>query len=1786
MTAGKPPSRDWRAQPPAQSQYAREWRGAKGGPAARFSRKFKLRVVGMILVALVAVFVYLLAPGADPVSPVQIVTFGIGAYGGRANPQGNMPVNPFGEQDARAFGVLHELHPNQFPSVRQKDNSLNGAQFLSVLQKEADDPELDGRHLMVFCTLHGLVQPSGDVELFAIDATPDSPSASSGTMVPLKEVVARLQQSRARRVLLVLDAARLDSRWRLGILNNDIAAQVAGDWPSSSPSPDTHSATAAGKVAILLAAAPGQQSWAAEEQSVLVQFLVEGLTGAADGWIDSRPGGDTGQRDRRVSLRELTVFVRQHVEEWTRRHYGVLQTVELFGNTTDYDLAVVSPVPSPSAGYLKPGALKPSALKASGLKAAKSSGKKTDGKPQEGEQPDATEMTAKDETAAPEAASASASDPAATAKPAQGAKGVKWEARLAELWKARDEWRDAGRQGRHVVCRQMPLTWRAFESQLALAVALQRGGLDELVPQSVQQADAAYKKLQTQSASFVGWELTANEAQQKSLQELGFAVESNPPAPEALKAVEKFLLSLLSEAPGATAPTASSVPNGPEPAPSAIQAWLRQELLRDASAENWDRLKQIVNRLQRVGRLPTTAESLLLRDVLATENGAARLGTGDAMGRVFKLRDRFRQLAVRSPESLPLVRDTVQSGMRSLNAAERWLLATEANRPEVRDWLDKSEQAVARAELLTKRYADTVGIWSDLLTELPAAAEWIATRANDDDHRKVDWLRLRDVARQWAERERDGRWDSASFQNAWPDKPARWTDLERLLLTQFIDAQRLKVALSAGGNDSTATRTSPDEVSEDLSKLAAQAASDRSDFGDEVRRTLPRLGTADHPTPSLWRETDRLLAQPWLSGDERRKLDGLRRLAPRGDPLPNRQSEAGSLWQGFWAIATLSLLTPDRGGVAPDHSGTADLWKDWERLAELSQPAAVAARAPSAAEQQALRQRRAELGRAIRRQWSTLQDRASSAKSTTSLPAWHLVAATLDPTLLPAADPDVHLRDERQRQFADWLTVFSADWRQRATVATNSDPLGYAALAERADTLTRDLGGASPRTEPLAPPVRFQDDKRPSFDAQRRTRINLSIAPVAETRREMNVLISGVQVRLVEGPNQIPLRQTVARPLQSNGQLELDLKLDDEVEAAQSLLVALAEADGYPLDFRRIPLYPPFDPSQWRIEFLDAATNTPLENVPLSDPTGIKIFLPPTAAVSLRANLVRPAKDSTASAKITLYRLTESSRLPLLEGLDLKLEAGKERTPILLDLPAPAKDKETAKDKAATEPLADLARGWLFEITPEDQKPLEYLIRPTFWSASKFIDEPQPVIRDDRFTLELKRRATVAGDVPLPEKIPVELSLPDSLRNSLADYTLSGSAAAGQQLTLSFALPKNWSDQARDEKWSLALDVAGLPHAHRWRIEPSGSVTPVSGQPPQLDIRLRLPPAEPKAPPRLEPVIRKGKESLHLQFQVDATELDRTEGTGDWSLSYTVVREVEAGNQPTPLQHSWRLFSSVQRHVWLDAIQAGAWKLRTAANDYEQLEPEAEIRGMSGRFQVQAALTRAAQPQQPLATAKLRFAIDDDAPPALEVKGVSTEPRLTDKDFAFRIEAADPESGIQRLVYGFDKNADKQLQEDEELLEERSSIGLDNPKVGWPIIISKAKMPKLEKDEETRHLIVQARNGLGAVATRVVPVTLRKPVVVLPKKLTTGALTVNLKVSRGAKCNIQLSGPAARLEETSEDSVTFSDLPAGQYQINVKVNYAVLGRKESGEAKIDVKLGETVTANVPLSAAK
>ncbi|WLD12916.1 hypothetical protein [Planctellipticum variicoloris] len=1721
MNAGKPPSRDWRAQPPAHSAYAREWRGAHRPAVSRFSRQFKLRAVTITLIVLVGAIVYLLAPAAQPVLPVQVVTFGIGAYGGRANPQGNMPVNPFGESDARAFGTLHDRHPDQFPPVRNEDNALNGAQFLSFLRTEADSAALDGRHLLVFCSLHGLVQPTGDVELFAIDATPDSPTDGSGAMIPLRELVDVLQNSRARRVVLVLDAARLAANWRLGILANDVAAEVLAKWPAGRAASPPTAEPAASNVTILLAAGPGQQSGLADGQSALVRSLIEGLDGAADGWRDDGRPVDSQQYDRRISLHELTAFVRGDVADWNRTHTAQPQTVELVGNTSDFEFVVVSPpVPIP--------------------------------KPAEGK----AEGASKGDADAASATSAGSAPDKAAKSP-----DVAWNVRLVELWKARDAWRDSSPRGRDPVCRQLPVTWRRLESRLALAESLARGGLSDLAPQAVQQADAAAKSLQGQSAAPAALLASSTDTQRDALIELGFGGNSGPLSKDVAAATTQYLQSLLKD--GAPAPAGDVV----VPAADAIQAWLIQELLRDASPAGWDPIRLIVKRLTEVGRLPSTPEMVLLQDLLRVPGREAGFGAGPSLRRMLDLHQRYRRLAVTTPESLPLVRETVNSGLRALLAAERWLLASNGERPEVRAWLDKADQALASAEQAAVRYQESVGVWSDLLAELPGAAEWIASRANDDDHRKVDWLLLRELARQWSDRERDHQWNPELLLASWPDRPARLADLERRLLTLFVDAQQLKVALLAGPDGSEALSA------ENLSNLANRAMTHRREFWEEVRRSLPRLGTAEHPTPAAWREADRLLGQSWLTAQDRERLDALRTLAPQGDPLVSGSVDTGAVWQSFWAIAALSLLSPEA-------DVTADLWKDWERLEDQS----TTSLSGGDADQALLRRRRAELGKSIRSRWSVLQSRAQSASTIASLSQWQLLAATLDPTILPPVDPDVRIRNERTRQFAEWLVVYAGSWRQRS-FGTAGDGADYAALAQRAESLAQELAGAGARPgHPV--PGRIQSIDRPAFDSQRMGSVSMVVIPGGGESATLQVLLTGEHVRLVEGNRSSTIRQPAALPLSADGRLSAQLRLDDEVETPQPLLAVLAEPDGFPLDFREVLLHPPFDPTLWRIEIVEAASGTRLETVPTARPAGAKIFLPPQAEIGLRANLIRPTRDATASARIDIFRLTESSRVPLVEGLELALEAGQERTPVPGDLPAPPADKEKSPPKPAVvmEPLADLAHGWVYVITPEGQAPFEFVIRPTFWSAAKFLADPRPTVVDDRFQLPLERLAPSTTDVLLPAKVPVELSLPDSLRNSLTDYTLGGPVGVGQRLTLSFGLPKGWRDQTRDRPWALSLDVAGLPHAYRWQLLPSGDVTLLPGLPPHVAAHLVLPPPDPKGPPRLEPVIQKGKEPLRVRFTVDATELDRSEGTGDWTLSYTVTRETETGSEPTPLQQSWRLFSSVERHVLLDAIQGGEWKLRTSAVDYEMVQSEADIRGLMGRFQVQGALTRADQPQTPVARTGLRFAIDDDAPPDLEAKGIGVEARLIDRDFAFAIEAADAESGIHRIAYGFDANDDKALQPDEEQLEELTLSSLDNPKKLWSVVIPKARLGKLQKDEETRRLIVVAENGLGTRAIKSIPVTFRKPMP--PPGQTHGKLTVALKISRGGRSTIQLTGPEARLQEITGDSFTFTNLPPGQYQISVKVNYAVIGRKEAGEAKVDVKAGETTTASIPLSVAK
>ncbi|WP_231754096.1 hypothetical protein [Caulifigura coniformis] len=1677
--------------------------------------RVRLLVVG--IVAVVAVIGLLLAPIADRVPQTQIVAFGIGSYGGRATPTGNMPVNPFGKRDAQAFDSLAEQFPDQFLPVRQEDNALSGAQLLSFLEQEAQSPAVAGRNLIVFCTLHALVQPSGGIELFAIDATPDSPSSTGGAMVPLDDLVERLQRSVARHVLLALDVSRLQSNWRSGILTNDVVAQAQSAANSSTSSTQT-------PVAILLAASPGQASWPADMQSAFVTALVAGLSGEADGAVDGGSPTAKGAQDRRVTLHELAAFARTRVAAQVSTQFGAPQTVQLIKDTTDYPLAVVNPPrparPAPSKDQASP-AKPPEATVATTKPAA-------DGDTEPGKAP-----------------------PPTPPKP----RPFDWQARLAEMRAARDALQESGRIS--VLRSRMPFAWRALDAQLELAESLIQGGQADLAPDVVQRADLLEKSLLAGSATSAADLDAARRA-------LGFSPSNAPPSREALAAAAKYLQSLVTAPPpmpGVAPPPV--LPADQVPDAWTIQTWLRQQLLADPGSRAWPELRKIVSKLDEIGGLPPTVEAMLVRNAVQMDNAEARLAAGNSLSRLFTLRDRARRLAVERTTALPLIQDDIASVLHALTAAERWMLIVGSERPETTQWLDQAESTLTRCESMGRQYVQTLADWNDLLIELPDYAAWVASRAGDDPRRDLSVESLRTVASIWADSERNRQWDVSSVVSPWPDRPSRWTDLERKLLTLFVDVQRLKQALFPSGNRPATTSDGS------FGYLLSEIALHRRDFQEELSRAIPRLGTADKPTPQVKQDARRLLGYAWLSSSDRKPLEALTKLTPQGDGLASRDVDRDGVWQGFWAIAAMSLLSQD-----PED--TSQLWKDWDRLAELS---GKAAGTKGDAEQLASIRRRAELGRSVRLTWRKLQDRAGAVRTDQPASKWALIAATLDPTVIPETDPDQRLLAEESRQLNAWLTLFASDWNQRRW---NTRFAGTG--AQTPPTAMWELAGATlPGTPPVAPTL--NEIPPPKFNPAREGTLEISAA--ARGNLPTRLYLTGNRIRLRDAPGQNLAAQAVARPAAADGKWVVDLLLDAEVDVAQDLLVVLADDEGFPVDFRQVPLSPPFDPNAWRVELVEPKTGVPLQASPTTNPKGLKVFLPPNGEIAFKAELIRPVKENTPSARLTIFQVGESGRAPIAENIELKLEAGQERTTIVTDLPPPpppAAAGEAKNAEALPGPLANLALGWVFEITPEGQQPIEFVIRPTFWSATKFVNTPQPELRDDRFVAVIERAPAAKDDLLIPDKIPVEMRLPASLQNIVTDFTLGGPLGAGQTMTLSFKLPPEWRDRARQNTWDIVLDVAGIPHAYRWRLDASGTLPLIGGQPPQVNPRLLLA-TEPKAPPRLAPIVRRGQEPLHLLFEVDAATLDRTEGNGDWTLSYKVVRETDDGVEATPLQHSWRLFSSLNRHVYLNGVQRGVWKVTTAANDYETIEPASEIRGLAGRFRLNAQLTQADDPQTPVASAALRFAVDDDQPPDLAVKGLTTDARLITLDLPFRIESTDLESGIEKLAYGFDANADKILQP-EEIYENRALIGFDNPTVAWPVVVPKSRLPKLEKDEETRRLLVQATNSAGIVTARDFNVTFKKPVVVVPVKATKGKLVVNLQISRGGKATVQITGPDARLEQVSGESITFSDLSPGQYQISVNVNYAVIGRKEKGEAKVDVKAGQTTTAAVPLSQAK
>ncbi len=1708
MASQDPSARGWRAHPPMQTRYARDWR-THGTQDSRLSRKLKLRILAASLFVVASVIVSLLfVPSKTPT--VHILPIGIGRFN-------DLPINPGGLQDVHAFKQLQE-HFGQNFKVESAADSLSGAALKKRLS-EVSEHSLTNQHWIVFITLHAMVTGSSDIELYASEAKPDSPDNSS-EMVPLIEVFDTLRRSKARRTLLVLDASRLGSHWRMGLLANDIAAELIRKWGpevSFSETSDSTSSATANKekkdapqshLTVLYAAHPGQRSWTTSEGSLLVKYLISGLSGEADGWTEK---SNDAAKDSNITLRELAIYLQKKTAPY--------QTLLWLGDSEDFQLTTVTAEQQKDesrgdkSAPTKVAASDDKSSSAPGASASKDSDADKEAKSESPSNVNAATSTASD-SSKPPTATESGTKPSSTA--GQGSPPTESvKERLKELWKWHEGLvRSGSDRSLNRVAQRSPFAFKALEAQLVLAEILRDNGEDA----QAQLDKVKDLRLRLPSSEFHLSDLNAKFA----LQDF-FLSEISP---DAQTQAEQFAQSLLVVTP----PNQPPVDRSKEPTSAVLGQWFLLETHKaKPSDERMKFLQRILERLP-PDRVPQTAEMALVLDLWSVGQDQVGDLNPELISRLAKIRSELQSVVKQSPTAVPGIASSLERALRLLDAAEAWFLHLGGDSQEFRDSLKEAETETLRVKQLAETQTKAVMLAGNLFLELASLAEWTAGRSMDDPKRPIKWSNVRELAKNWQDLSRSTKLDRASVSKLlalWPNEPEAYVQLEKSLLSVCAGTQCLKAKLSESAELQRADA---------LDDVARYVDEHRNDLWNQVQRVTQN---------PAWREAERLRFQTWLSVNERETVMSIFK---KGSPTTATVSVSTAsldqlaLWQGFWAVLTLSVL---------DVSNNLELWKDWDNLADLveSEPG----------NSDRIRKRRIQLGAAVRNKWGAMQKMTIPVQSPFLA---SLTAARLDATAQPLVTPDEQWKQAEQSGFAEGLRLFAEDWQRRAARAMPSSGVSNH-LAKQLQKAAGELGSKIGESTSTAS-SRFDEFSPVVIGPDRHGLCEVSISDGAN--RNLQLLVQPSPGIRVEPSDRW-------QPIPANGKLSLDLRLDSAVQTPQKLSFVLATADRYPLEFRHVSVLSPSDPSQWRIEFLEVASGKPIKEQPFHDPVsgkrGEKIYLPPAGTMQLKAELVRPAADQRV-AKLALFRLTADGRerIPLQEA-PLKLPPGRERTQLLLNLGGGA-EKDPKNPATAPPPQSiDLSRGWVFEITPESEPAFEFHVWPTSWSAETFIETPQPTLTNDRFQVPVTVKAKLESKF-LPSQIAAQLQLSEPLKNLLAkEGSVLGSddptLTSGQPTELGFQLVKDLGDFG---PLDVALDVAGLPHAFRWRILPNGQVKSQDGRPAWLAVKLENGGSRPILVRRKDAKPAVKQETLKLRIQLDATDLDRIDAPEGWELKYQVFQQQETGSKRTPLSDSWRVTSSLDYVVRLESLQDGVWKLSTVTSDY--LPSEKKIDGFTGRFQLHTELLHKKVPK---AEHTLDFAIDDDTPPTVQIENLPKGEHRTDRSLTFKAVAEDREAGLIRLVYGFDSNKDGKLQSDEEI-DPQDLDWFANQNKTWSVTVPKDRLPNFEKKAEMT-LIVVATNGLGKESTQSRILTLVKPVV---DTSSTGSLivTFNRKGNTG-KALIVLKGPKNDRKIPVGDTHRFDGLPAGEYTIKVEVNYNVLGVLEEGEASATVNAGEVAT---------
>lgn len=151
-------------------------------------------------------------------------------------------------------------------------------------------------------------------------------------------------------------------------------------------------------------------------------------------------------------------------------------------------------------------------------------------------------------------------------------------------------------------------------------------------------------------------------------------------------------------------------------------------------------------------------------------------------------------------------------------------------------------------------------------------------------------------------------------------------------------------------------------------------------------------------------------------------------------------------------------------------------------------------------------------------------------------------------------------------------------------------------------------------------------------------------------------------------------------------------------------------------------------------------------------------------------------------------------------------------------------------------------------------------------------------------------------------------------------------------------------------------------------------------------------------------------------------------------------------------------------------------------------------------------------------------------------------------------------------------------------MEDVSYPALREREVELPMVVKPARFPMIEKDQESRDLLVVVENGRGVVSRNTTSISFLKSFKpkTTPAALVKGRLRVNLKDANKGKITISVEGPDLDKREGAMPTEVFS-LKPGRYKVTALIVHASTGVRQRGEAMIDVISDEQATVDITMS---